>query len=470
MAVYAAGCSPAASAAAATAWHYDTDAAGHAVAEIPPVNVSAVALSATYHEYDAGGRMSRMCTAADGTNAACAGTSNPRTTYAYDGVGRPTTTTVYSDASTVKLTTTSTYNADGTTASTAFDGTGSSEGTDTLSYTYDAMGRPDQTKRGSTVLTDNTWNADDTLASRTDGASGAVGTSTFTYDWAKRVATATLPSGWQTGGGSETFAYRADGLLAARTWNGTAYPLTFTYDAARRPTAATASLAAGTLALTQTYDRTGNVTADGRTMPAAVTGDAGSVTQTFTYDALNRLTGSTGLAAGTVAYTYDLDGNRVSRTIGPDTYTAVYDRTDELVSISRNGGFALTASYTATGDLTADPETGTTGSTIAYTYDLAHRLTSITPAGGRHHDPLARRPGPSDDPDHRIERRHVQLSRHIGHRGPDRECRGNRCRHRLDQRSRRGSPGHQDRIDRGLAHPRPPRLDRRRARPERRPR
>ena len=156
VAVDAAGCSPAASAAAATAWHYDTDAAGHAVAEIPPVNVSAVALSATYHEYDAGGRMTRMCTAADGTNAACAGTSNPRTTYAYDGVGRPTTTTVYSNASTVKLTTTTTYNADGTTASTAFDGTGSSEGTDTLSYTYDAMGRPDQTKRGSTVLTDNT--------------------------------------------------------------------------------------------------------------------------------------------------------------------------------------------------------------------------------------------------------------------------------------------------------------------------
>jgi YD repeat-containing protein len=60
----------------------------------------------------------------------------------------------------------------------------------------------------------------------------------------------------------------------------------------------------------------------------------------------------------------------------------IYNRTDELVSISKNGGFALTASYTATGDLTADPETGTTGSTIAYTYDLAHRLTSITPASG----------------------------------------------------------------------------------------
>ena len=117
------------------------------------------------------------------------------------------------------------------------------------------------------------------------------------------------------------------------------------------------------------------------------TGTTGS-TIAYGYDLAHRLTsitpagGSTGLAAGTVAYTYDLDGNRVGRTIGPDTYAAVYDRTDELVSIARNGGFALTATYTSTGDLTADPETGTTGSTIAYTYDLAHRLTSITPASG----------------------------------------------------------------------------------------
>ena len=179
------------------------------------------------------------------------------------------------------------------------------------------MGRPDQTKRGSTVLTDNTWNADDAWprAPTAPRVPWARPPSPTTGPSASRRPP--CPSGWQTGGGAETFAYRADGLLAARTWNGTAYPLTFAYDAARRPTAATATAGRGTLALTQTYDRTGNVTTDSRTMPAAVTGDAGSVTQTFTYDALNRLTGSTGLAAGTVAYTYDLDGNRLTRTDRP---------------------------------------------------------------------------------------------------------------------------------------------------------
>ena len=193
--VYAAGCSPTPSAAAATAWHDDYDAAGHQVAEIPPANVTATALLATYSYYDAGGRLTRTCTVANGSNASCAGTSAPHTTYTYDGVGRPVTTTTYADATTVKLVTTSSYDGSGAVTQTAFDGTGSGEGTDTLGYTYDAMGRPDQTKRGSTVLTDNTWNPDDTLASRTDGAAGAVGTSSFTYDWAKRVVTATLPSG-----------------------------------------------------------------------------------------------------------------------------------------------------------------------------------------------------------------------------------------------------------------------------------
>jgi YD repeat-containing protein len=43
-----------------------------------------------------------------------------------------------------------------------------------------------------------------------------------------------------------------------------------------------------------------------------VSGDAGSGSQSFSYDELNRLTGSSGLASGLRGYTYDLDGNRVS--------------------------------------------------------------------------------------------------------------------------------------------------------------
>ena len=196
-----------------------------------------------------------------------------------------------------------------------------------------------------------------------------------------------------------------------------------------------------------------------------VTGDAGSVTQAFTYDALNRLTGSSGLAAGTVAYTYDLDGNRLTGRSAPIPIPAVYDRTDELVSISRNGGFALTAPYTATGDLTADPETGTTGSTIAYTYDLAHRLTSITPAGSAHHDPLARRPGPTVT---RTTGSSVDTYSYLGttrDRGPDRQHRGHGAVTDSISDPAGDRLGIKTGSTVGLVPPRPPRLDRGRGSP-----
>ncbi len=67
-----------------------------------------------------------------------------------------------------------------------------------------------------------------------------------------------MPSAWGAGVPA-TYTYRADGLAAARKWNGEsdANALTFAYDAAKRPTGATK----GTfLTLGQAYDRQGNVT------------------------------------------------------------------------------------------------------------------------------------------------------------------------------------------------------------------
>ncbi len=173
-----------------------------------------------------------------------------------------------------------------------------------------------------------------------------------------------------------------DGPAASRSWNGnTAQPLAYSYDAAKRPVSASASVTAGTVSLTQSYDRGGNVAAEGRTMPAAVTGDAGSGTQSFSYDALSRLTGSSGLLAGSVAYTCGLDSGRASRTAGAHAYAAVYDRTGELASVSLDGGFPVSAAYDAYGGLTSDPQAGAAGSATAYGYDLAGRTVSVTPAG-----------------------------------------------------------------------------------------
>ena len=112
--------------------------------------------------------------------------------------------------------------------STAFDGTGAGEWTDTLAYTYDSMGRPDQTKRGGTVLTDDGWNPDDTLATRADGT---VGTSSFTYDWAKRESTATSP----VATGTTTTKYVPTTASSPGGPSATARRQTLTYDPVKRP-------------------------------------------------------------------------------------------------------------------------------------------------------------------------------------------------------------------------------------------
>jgi YD repeat-containing protein len=57
------------------------------------------------------------------------------------------------------------------------------------------------------------------------------------------------------------------------------------------------------------------------------------------YDALHRVTGSSGLAAGTTAYQYDLDSNRTRKVEGAVTtnYGSVLSFSVRSVSFSRDG-------------------------------------------------------------------------------------------------------------------------------------
>jgi hypothetical protein len=98
--------------------------------------------------------------------------------------------------------------------------------------TYDTAGRPDQVKRGSTVLTESAWNADGTLLSRADD--GITGTTGFTYDWAGRLTTTSLPSGLGTG--NVTQSWRLDGLLRTKSWP-SSDTATLAYEPAKRPIA-----------------------------------------------------------------------------------------------------------------------------------------------------------------------------------------------------------------------------------------
>jgi RHS repeat-associated protein len=346
------------------AWHYTFDKLGRQTTTVPPVNAAgAAALDSSKSVFETGGHLQKTCLYMAGGD--CGSANSRHTDLTYDALARTLTSRTYDNSSgtdTLKFTKTFGWNIDGTQASIA-------EGSDTLSYVYDSDGRPSQLKRGSTVLTAWAYTPiTGTLASRTDGT--LVATS-FLYDWAKRVRTITTPTGYTSG--TIGRSYRLDGNMATQSFpNGLTE--TLSYDAAKRPL----SIAMGASgSLSQTFDRGGRISSESRSL-AGISGDAGGNTQMFTYDGLGRVKGSTGLTNGT-AYSYDLDGNRLTQTVGGVSTTYTYDRSDELVE-QVIGVAHKSFSYDAFGDMTTAADSASALTT--YGYDEGQRLTSITPASG----------------------------------------------------------------------------------------
>jgi YD repeat-containing protein len=217
------------------------------------------------------------------------------------------------------------------------------------------------------VLTDNGWNASGTLASRSDGT---LGTSAFGYDWASRLTSMSSPAY----SGTLTFGWRLDGLLDGRQRpSGSGGAASFSYDPAKRPVAfAKAGSAASSFS--QTYDRDGNVSSEGRSL-TGVSGDAGANTQSFSYDGANRVTAASGLTA-TAYYAYDRDANRTSASLGGSTTTYGYDRSAQLISRT-DAGVTTYLAYDAYGNQTSSAPAVNLNTASAY--DLGDRLTSITP-------------------------------------------------------------------------------------------
>jgi RHS repeat-associated protein len=355
----------------AQAWHYAYDDAGRLALQVPPVNavLGMTALGTTRWTYDAGGRLSVSCDAVAGSTSCSSGTILGTTTPTYDDVGRPTR--VDSTAAGVTIRSDNVYLGDGQLKQTTYYETNLTTPVDTLEFSYDTLGRSTGMTRGGVSLTSMTYNTDGTVATRTDGDGGAIGTSAFGYDWAKRLVSVDLPDTFSTE--TPTLSWRLDGLIGARTW-AAGSAATFGYDAAKRPV----SLTKGTLTQAQTFDRDGNVRTESRSFPS-VSGDPGTGTQTFNYDALNRITSSTGLASGARSYTYDRNGNRLTKTEGGTTYTYAYDRTDELASVTLTGGASQTYTYDGRGNMTKNGETGLANTLM--TYDPANKLKMINASG-----------------------------------------------------------------------------------------
>jgi YD repeat-containing protein len=175
---------------------------------------------------------------------------------------------------------------------------------------------------------------------------------------------------------ARAFEYEPSGALKAYT-AGNGVVTTLTYDASRQWLRTITAVSGGTrLDLTYDYDPVGNVL-------GVTDGTHAAWTQTFTYDALDRLRTAAAPAYGTSAWTYDAHGNRQTggaaidggggTLVGslPYTYYAA-----NRFRLERMGATGPTLSYDTNGNLT-----GISNNSFQYAYTRDNQLRTAT-AGG----------------------------------------------------------------------------------------
>ncbi|MFJ1611056.1 DUF6531 domain-containing protein [Streptomyces sp. NPDC088253] len=258
-----------------------------------------------------------------------------------------------------------------------------SDGTPTVTYTYDDARRPKTIADGTGTRTLEYDNADRPLSVTSPGATNPF---KYTYNNSGQVKTRTYPDGYavsydydgdgrvktQTTGG-KTFTYgwdEAGDLTSTQIPTTTALAEARTYDRAGR----LASISEGTGTRKLTRDADGRLVADQFTS-ATTTGLANR----YGYDTVGRLTRActdTATTAscldgtGGAAYGYDKVGNLSTTTNGTIAVTNTYDAADQLTK--RVAGSTTTdLTYDADGNLTKDDK-GT------YAYDAANRVKSAT--------------------------------------------------------------------------------------------
>jgi len=316
---------------------------------------------------------------------------NLTTRYDYDGLGNrlklqspDTGTTVYQHDAAGNITTrtdakgqTTAYTYDALNRLTNIDHPGSQYD---VSITYDTcsngIGRRCQVNDASGTTTFG-YDLSGNLTVRTNNTQGTV---RYAYDAANRLTGITTPSGRSISyrydalgrinqvsttdatGATQTLAsqmtYRPFGTLASLTY-GNGLNLTQSFDTAERLITQQVQGAQAIQHLNLSYDATGNITDKANVLDP-------SRTQTFGYDALDRLIGAQGLY-GNIAYSYDALGNRLTQTDATGTSTYLYEaQSNRLTSITDNTG-TTPYSYDANGNpLTIGSDT--------YAYNPDNRL------------------------------------------------------------------------------------------------
>ncbi|CAH2706644.1 hypothetical protein NCPPB1935_02510 [Xanthomonas campestris pv. nigromaculans] len=273
------------------------------------------------------------------------------TTYGYDTLGRPTTTTLPSMGGTL----TASYDAGNRMVALAdslsgtlgwdydnFDqlaAANSSQGT--ITYGYDAAGRRTRMQAATQAEVVYAHDNADRLKDITQGAEKVI----FAYDNANRLTTQTLPNQVQT-----VYTYNNADQVTGMAWG-------------KAGQAALGSLGYGYNTVGQLVAQTG--THAPQALPTATSGNS--------FDDNNRQT-----AANNVALSYDESGNLLSD--GSRTY--VWDDRDRLSQIQQGGTTIASFSYDALGRRTAKTEGGTS---TQYLYD---RLDTVQETQGTTINPI----------------------------------------------------------------------------------
>jgi RHS repeat-associated protein len=334
-------------------------------------------------------------------------TQSYNTTYSYDGVGNLLSVTdgnsnpTYYSYDDLNRQTSVQY-ADGSSQSTTYDSDGNVQSTtdakgNKITYSYDSLNRlttisfPNSTQYAysydqdnnllkmtypdpaSSTKTDSTayvYDARDRLSSETETIAGTAYTMSYTYDAASNVVSMKYPDNYavamtydslnrlHTLGAFATITYTLDNQVASVKY-GDGQTATYTYNNRDEPTQILVKNGAvKQLDLNYTYDPAGNVLKIG--------------SESYGYDYLNRLTSANG-PWGAISYTYDAVGNRLTMTQGGSKTSYSYNNVNEMKSAG-----TTSYSYDANGNLIQQ----VAGSiTWKYAYDYEDQLTSVTKSG-----------------------------------------------------------------------------------------
>jgi RHS repeat-associated protein len=247
---------------------------------------------------------------------------------------------------------------------------------DDRSYGYDAAGRLSILSTPTIALT---YAYDGELPTVTTWSGAITGSVTWSYDTNFQVSSHSV-----NGSNPIALQYNQDGLLTQ------VGDLTLTRNA---PSGLITSTALGAIRDATTYDGFGaqaSYTAShgGSAVYAAVyTRDAlGRITSTtetsggathvtsYTYDLARRLSEVREDGVLTASYTYDANGNRLSRTTPAGTIDATYDVQDRLIQYG-----STTYAYSPNGELLSKTAGG---QTTTYAYNGLGNLTAVTLPGG----------------------------------------------------------------------------------------